>query len=184
MSFRKHACAALRSLTWLALAALQMSTAASFAEPPGPGSKEATAEEIAAPAVLGVRRDTDWWSARLETTLSADDELRRFWAPRLAMLFDGIELTADQLAGIDALLADAQDDRLQVKALMIKLEEARARGDETRAGAIEKSIGSLRTELRPTRRMERLATVLDADQQSTYHLNRAQIFRRSRRPGQ
>lgn len=162
------------------LAIFQMGAAAALAETnDGPPARATSVEASAAPA-----RDAEWWTERLIKRASIDEEGQHFWVRRLVMLFDGIDLSPDQLAQIDALRAQAQDDRRKLESLLVKQEEAQARGDELHADLLAAEIEEMRTALLPSRQMEQMGAVLSPEQQSIYNMNRAQVYRRSRRPDQ
>lgn len=171
-----------RCLVWI-VGAILHATLVSAAEEPQPVVQPVEMKNTAAtthPKETPLR-DTEWWTQRLASRLSADEASRDFWPRRLSMLFEGIELERDQLAGIDALFIQVQDDRERAKRLVVQRDAALAAGELTHVDVLEAEIDEVRITIRPTRHMERLATVLRAEQQSIYHMNRARVAEKSQR---
>ena len=98
------------------------------------------------------------------------------------VLFDGIELSAEQSRGVDAIVeAELKYGRRAVE-LRDELEAARRRGDKERIRAIRAERHSLLAQRKgPSKTMEELRALLTEEQRPTFDMNRARLAGESQR---
>ena len=121
------------------------------------------------------------WKAHLEGFAGVDEKGVDFWAPRLEILFDGIELGPEQQSQLDTKLAQLFADRDKLRDQMEQRDSAAAEGNQEGAKHYERKIEITRTSLKPINRMEQLREVLSEQQKSAYDLNRARVFAKYRK---
>lgn len=109
-----------------------------------------------------------------------------------AVLFDGIELSAEQSREVDAIIEAELKHGRRSEELRAELEAAEEQGDAKRIRAIRAERGSLRANRRgPNACMEEMRALLSEEQRPTFDMNRARLAaesqqaqegRRKRRP--
>jgi len=92
------------------------------------------------------------------------------------VLFDGIELSAEQSRGVDALVEAELKYGRRTLELRDELEAARRQGDMERIRAINAERASLRERRKgPNKTMEELRALLTEEQRPIFDLNRARL---------
>jgi len=115
---------------------------------------------------------------------------RQEWlAHARAVLFDGIELSAEQSRGVDAIIEAQLKDGRRADELRAELGTAQQQGDTERIRAKSRAFHARRKG--PHERMEEMRTLLSEEQRPTFDTNRARLAaeiqqprkgRRQRRP--
>ena len=128
----------------------------------------------------GPASDAISWAEQLEAQ-GSDTKGRDFWAPRLEMLFAGIELSAEERAGVDAEIRRIVEDRNRLIEAMAARDQATAAGDSEEAEARRRQIREIRASLDPSVRMRAFREVLSEGKRPTYDMNRAHVSARYRK---
>ncbi len=91
-------------------------------------------------------------------------------------LFDGIELSAEQSRGVDAIVEAELKYGRRTEELPAELRAARRQGDKERIRAIESERQSLLAQRKgPDRTMEEMRALLTEEQRPTFDMNRARL---------
>ncbi len=91
-------------------------------------------------------------------------------------LFDGIELSAEQSRGVDAIVEAELKYGRRTEELPAELRAARRQGDKERIRAIELERQSLLAQRKgPDRTMEEMRALLTEEQRPTFDMNRARL---------
>ncbi len=91
-------------------------------------------------------------------------------------LFDGIELSAEQSRGMDAIIEAVLKYGRRTEELEAELEAARRQGDTERISAIRAERHSLLAQRKgPNQSMEELRALLTEEQRPTFDMNRARL---------
>jgi hypothetical protein len=104
-----------------------------------------------------------------------------------AVLFDGIELSAEQSRGVDAIIA-AELKQLKHRGrrlgeLRAEFEAAQEQGDTERIRAIRRERRELRARLKgPDKCMEEMRALLSEEQRPTFDMNRARLAAEGQEP--
>ena len=92
------------------------------------------------------------------------------------VLFDGIELSAEQSRGVDAIVEVELEHGRRIEELRAELEAARQQGDRERIRAISEERRSLLAQRKgPDGTMEELRALLKEEQRPTFDMNRARL---------
>ena len=102
------------------------------------------------------------------------------WEKRLAhtraVLFDGIELSAEQSRGVDAILEIQLEDGRRYGELRAELDTAQQQGDKERIRAIRAERRPLRERRKgPDESMEEMRVLLSEEQRPIFDMNRARL---------
>jgi len=93
-----------------------------------------------------------------------------------AVLFDGIELSAEQSRAVDAIIEAELKRGRRIVELRTELDAARRQGDQERIRAIRAERGALREHRKgPDKTMEEMRALLTQDQRPTFDMNRARL---------
>ena len=93
-----------------------------------------------------------------------------------AVLLDGIELSAEQSRGVDAIVEFELEHGRRIEALRAELEAARQQGDRERIRAISEERRSLLAQRKgPDGTMEEMRALLTEEQRPTFDMNRARL---------
>jgi len=96
------------------------------------------------------------------------------------VLFDGIELSAEQARGVDAIIEAELKNGRHIVELRDELEAARRQGDRERIRAINAERASLRERRKgPNKTMEELRALLTEEQRPIFDMNRARLVAES-----
>ena len=99
------------------------------------------------------------------------------------VLFDGIELSAEQSRGVDAIVEAELKYGRRIEELRAELEAARRQGDTERIRAINAERHSLLAQRKgPDRTMEEMRALLTEEQRPTFDMNRAHLAAESQQP--
>jgi hypothetical protein len=144
-------------------------------------AETAAVAELEAPDTTdsGVR-DATPTAQRLERQFQ---RLEKRWAHARAVLFDGIELSAEQSRGVDAIMEAQLENGRRSAELAVELEAAKQQGDKKRMRAI-------RANNRPPRAscnsqdecMEEMRALLLEEQRPNFDMNRARLAAESQQP--
>ena len=102
---------------------------------------------------------------------AADAFATRWWREAQDDLFAGIALSAKQRAGVDAILAEAADERARIFELTAILEAPGAEDAEPKARA-RAELAALHGQRDPTGRIDAMRELLSEDQQTLFDRNR------------
>ena len=103
-------------------------------------------------------------------------EPEEWWIHAREVLFEGLELSAEQTRGVDAILEGQQAARRRAQELQAELEAARGRGDKERVASLRKELRANRSKLRnPYARIEQIRALLSPEQRPTFDMNRARL---------
>jgi hypothetical protein len=92
------------------------------------------------------------------------------------VLFDGIELSAEQSRGVDAIIEAELNYGRRTEELPAELRAARRQGDKERIRAIESERQSLLAQRKgPDGTMEEMRALLTEEQRPTFDMNRARL---------
>ena len=92
------------------------------------------------------------------------------------VLFDGIELSAEQSRGVDAIVEAVLKYGRRTEELRAEFEAARRQGDKERSRAIDAERQSLLEQRKgPDRTMEEMRALLTEEQRPTFDMNRARL---------
>jgi hypothetical protein len=92
------------------------------------------------------------------------------------VLFDGIELSAEQSRGVDAIVEAELKYGRRTEELRAELEAARRQGDTERIRAIRAERSSLLAQRKgPNETMEEMRALLTEEQRPTFDMNRARL---------
>ncbi len=98
-------------------------------------------------------------------------------------LFDGIELSAEQSRGMDAIVEAELKYGRRTEELPAELKAARRQGDTERIRAIDAEKKSLLAQRKgPDRTMEEMRALLTEEQRPTFDMNRARLAAESQQP--
>ena len=96
------------------------------------------------------------------------------------LLFDGIELSAEQSRGVDAIVEAELKYGRRTEELRAEFEAARQQGDKERSRAIRKERASLLPQRRgPDKTMEEMRALLTEEQRPIFDMNRARLVAES-----
>jgi hypothetical protein len=99
------------------------------------------------------------------------------------VLFDGIELSAEQSREVDAIVEAELKFGRRTEELRTELEAARRQGDTERIRAIGAERQSLLAQRKgPDRTMEEMRALLTEEQRPTFDMNRARLAAESQQP--
>ncbi len=99
-----------------------------------------------------------------------------WWANARAVLFDGIELSAEQARGVDAIIETQLEEGKRSWELRAELAAAQEQGDTERIRAIRRESRELRERLKgPDKCMEEMRALLSEEQRPTFDMNRARL---------
>ncbi len=149
------------------------------------GSANAETAELAereAPdtADSGVRDAAEQRRERRELRSQLGEE--RLAHARVA-LFDGIELSAEQSRGMEAIVEAELKRGRRIEKLHAELDAARRQGDTERIRAINAERHSLLAQRKgPDRTMEEMRALLTEEQRPTFDMNRARLAAESQQP--
>jgi len=94
----------------------------------------------------------------------------------LGVLFDGIELSAEQSREVDAIVEAERKRGKRIEELRADLDAARRQGDKERIRTINAERASLREQRKgPHRTMEEMRALLTEAQRRTFDMNRARL---------
>jgi hypothetical protein len=97
-----------------------------------------------------------------------------------AVLFDGIELSAEQSRGVDAIIEAELKHGGRFEELRAEFEAAEEQGDARRIRALRAERGSLRVNRRgPNACMEEMRALLSEEQRPIFDMNRARLVAES-----
>ncbi len=160
-------------------------------------AETAAVAELEAPdsADSGVR-DATPTAQRAEQRREQRELRSQRWEKRLAharaVLFDGIELSAEQSRGVDAIVEAELKYGRRTEELRAEFEAAQRQGDTERIRAIREERKSLLAQRKgPDTTMEEMRALLTEEQRPTFDMNRARLAaesqqaqkgRRNRRP--
>ncbi len=92
------------------------------------------------------------------------------------VLFDGIELSAEQSRGMEAIVEAELKQGRRIEELHAELDAARRQGDTERISAIREERHSLLAQRKgPNQSMEELRALLTEEQRPTFDMNRARL---------
>jgi len=92
------------------------------------------------------------------------------------VLFDGIELSAEQSREVDAIVEAELKRGRRIEELRAELDAARRQGDAERIRAINAERASLREQRKgPNKTMEEMRALLTEEQRPTFDMNRARL---------
>ncbi len=92
------------------------------------------------------------------------------------VLFDGIELSAEQSRGVDAIVEAELKYGRRTEELRAEFEAARRQGDTERIRAIREESRSLRAQRKgPNTTMEEMRALLTEEQRPIFDMNRARL---------
>jgi len=98
------------------------------------------------------------------------------------VLFDGIELSAEQSRGVDAIIEAELKRGGRYEELRAELEAAEEQGDAKRIRAARRERASLRANRRgPNKTMEEMRALLSEEQRVIFDMNRARLVAESQR---
>jgi hypothetical protein len=98
------------------------------------------------------------------------------------VLFDGIELSAEQSRGVDAIIEAELKRGGRLEELRAELESAQEQGDARRIRAARRERASLRANRRgPNETMEEMRALLSEEQRAIFDMNRARLVAESQR---
>jgi hypothetical protein len=151
-------------------------------------AETAAAAELEAPdsADSGIRDATP--TAKTAEQRREKRELRsQRWEKRLAhtraVLFDGIELSAEQSRGVDAILKTQLEDGRRYGELRAELDTAQQQGDKERIRAIRAERRPLRERRKgPDESMEEMRVLLSEEQHPIFDMNRARLAAEDQQP--
>jgi hypothetical protein len=105
------------------------------------------------------------------------------WAHALAVLFDGIELSAEQSRGVDAIMQAQLEYGRRSGELRTERGIAKQQGDRERIRAIQKESRALRAGCKsPDECMEQMRVLLSEEQRPIFDMNRARLAAESQQP--
>jgi hypothetical protein len=109
------------------------------------------------------------------------------WEERIAhtraVLFDGIELSAEQSRGVDAILETQLEDGRRYGELRAELDTAQRQGDTERIRAIRAERRPLRERRKgPDESMEEMRVLLSEEQRPIFDMNRARLAAEDQQP--
>ncbi len=100
-----------------------------------------------------------------------------------AVLFDGIELSAEQSRGVDAILKAQLEDGRRYGELRAELDTAQQQGDTERIRAIRAERRPLRERRKgPDESMEEMRVLLSEEQRPIFDMNRARLAAENQQP--
>jgi hypothetical protein len=110
--------------------------------------------------------------------------LAKRWAHARAVLFDGIELSAEQSRGVDAIMEAQLEDGRRSEGLRAELDTAKQQGDKERIRAIRAESRTLGEEgcRSPDECMEEMRALLLEEQRPNFDMNRARLAAESQQP--
>jgi hypothetical protein len=101
------------------------------------------------------------------------------------VLLDGIELSAEQSRGVDAIVEAELKRGRRIEELRAGLDAARRQGDTERTRAIRAERSSLLAQRKgPNETMEEMRALLTEEQRSTFDMNRARLVAESQQAQQ
>jgi hypothetical protein len=93
-----------------------------------------------------------------------------------AVLFEGIELSAEQSRGVDAIIESELKQGGRSEELSAELEAAKEQGDAKRMRALRAERASIRANRRgPNQSMEEMRALLSEEQRPIFDMNRARL---------
>jgi len=99
------------------------------------------------------------------------------------VLFDGIELSAEQSRGVDAIIEAELKHGRRIEELRAELEAAQRQGDTELIRAIRAERGSLRADRKgPNKSMEEMRALLSEEQRPIFDMNRARLAAEDQQP--
>jgi hypothetical protein len=144
-------------------------------------AETAAVAELEAPDTTdsGVR-DATPTAQRLERQFR---RLEKRWAHARAVLFDGIELSAEQSRGVDAIMEAQLENGRRSGELAAELETAKQQGDKERMRAIRANNRPPRAACKSQDEcMEEMRTLLLEEQRPNFDMNRARLAAESQQP--
>jgi LTXXQ motif family protein len=103
-------------------------------------------------------------------------EAEKWWIHAREVLFEDLELSAEQTRRVDAILEGQQAARRRAEELQAELEAARKRGDRERVASLRQELRANRSQLRnPYARIEQIRALLSPEQRPTFDMNRARL---------
>jgi hypothetical protein len=151
------------------------------AETPAPAEREAPDS-----ADSGVRDATS--AARRAEQGREQRELQsqrreKWWTDARAVLFEGIELSAEQSRGVDAIIEDQLQHGRRSGELLAERAAARKQGDTERIRAIRVESRALRARRKgPHECMEEMRALLTEEQRPIFDMNRARLAAEGQEP--
>jgi len=99
------------------------------------------------------------------------------------VLFDGIELSAEQSRGVDAIIEAELKHGRRIEELRAELEAARRQGDTELIRALRTERKSLRADGKgPNKSMEEMRALLSEEQRPIFDMNRARLAAEDQQP--
>lgn len=136
----------------------------------------------------GVRAETPtagWAEQRRERRALRSQRGEERLAHAREVLFDGIELSAEQSRGVDAIVEAELKQGRRIEALRAELDAARRQGDTERISAIRAERNSLLADRTgPNQSMEEMRVLLTEEQRPTFDMNRARLAAQSQQAQQ
>jgi hypothetical protein len=105
-----------------------------------------------------------------------------WWAHARTVLFDDIQLSAEQSRGVDEVIEEQLDQRKHSGELQAELKASQALADQKRIGALRGESRAARAKLKdPDKLIEEMRALLSTEQHPTFDMNRAHLVAEGRR---
>ena len=116
------------------------------------------------------------WKIRTYQYEVGDDQGKKNWGRNLGILFEGIELNAEQLAIVDEEVKKVLLLRNQFLEAREERKQARENDDLERKKELDAQLKEMAIGLRPAACMSRMRKAVPAEQRDLYDLNRARVL--------
>ena len=115
-------------------------------------------------------------SSSRQSRMQHEGQPEEWWIHAREVLFEDLELSAEQTRGVDGILEGQRAARRRAQELQAELEAARERGDGERVAILRQELRANRSKLRnPYARIEQIRALLSPEQRPTFDMNRARL---------
>jgi hypothetical protein len=167
----------LRSAVAIAIASsgIGLAVGSANAETPAPAQREA-ADSADSGARDAAAKAAQLAELRRERRERRSQQAKERLVHARAVLFEGIELSAEQSRGVDAIIEAELKHGRRFAELRAELQAARKQGDTKRIRAIRAEKASARVNRRgPNKSMEEMRALLTEEQRPIFDMNRARL---------
>ncbi len=172
----RSAVAILSAITGVSLAVVSaIAETAALAEPEAPDTADSGVRDATPTAPKAEQRR----ERRERRSRQGEEQLAR----ARVVLLDGIELSAEQSRGVEAIIEAELKRGRRIEELRTELDDARRQGDEKRIRTIRAERSSLLAQRKgPNESMEEMRALLTEEQRPTFDMNRASLAAESQQP--
>jgi hypothetical protein len=118
----------------------------------------------------------DGWASRLQ-------KKQNWWNHAIEVLFTDIEISAEQARGVDAIIDEQLDTRVQLQQSDVQIRAARKSRDPERIEAARSAFVTIRAQLKePHEIYQALRALLSEAQRPQFDMNRARLIAESQAP--